>query len=208
MFCWRGKFFGIVAVALLLALFVLACGTERRTIPGATESPKASVTSTPEPTLTPEQRVTQTPIPPTQPPTPTPTQIKKKWADAKIAPATFEDVVGAIDVAYQNHPDANEVHPFGSTHPMTREGLNIGLNICQYGLPEDQGYPKLIESGRSIACMGIAQNMYEIYRLTGYEEFYQAAVNAANYFLTEFPHRRQQLDDALRFAFGESLPQE
>lgn len=157
-----------------------------------TQKPPATETIAPTPTPSPES----TPTPePTKPPL-------KKLSEAEFAPTTFEAVLASVDNAFELHPDVGELHFMGGDTPLTRENFNRNLEGCKSG---DQSNPYPV-TGRISGCFNLTERLYYIYREKGYAEFYQASVNAANYFLTELPQWKTEFDERLKISIQDSSP--
>ena len=72
------------------------------------------------------------------------------------------------------------------------------MRNCQFGTPEFLG----VIADSITGCTFLIHSLYVIYRESGYEEFYNAALDTYRYALTEFPSRRADVDKILT-AFGE-----
>jgi hypothetical protein len=109
--------------------------------------------------------------------------------------------------AYKAHPDIAQLRVFKDDRPITRESQGLNLASCESGLPNDAARgPEYVETGRLITCAQLAANYYSVYQQTGYEEAYQVALSAANYFLTEVPQRRSDLDKLLQEKIQDTAP--
>lgn len=190
----KAKIAAIVALGSAAAL--AACGGksegEVKTTPTQpANSPVATKTIT-----IPTEVSTEAPtIEPTKPPI-------KKLAEAEFAPTTFEVVLASVDNAFELYPDAGELHFMGGDTPLTRENFNRNLELCKSG---DQSNPYPV-TGRISGCLNLTERLYYIYREKGYAEFYQASVNAANYFLTELPQWKSKFDESLNISIQDSSP--
>lgn len=162
--------------------------------PNNSPSPKPEVT-TPVVTQAPQE-------------TPKPTEVAqfvpKKLSEAEFTVTDFDTAVQSLNTAYTNHPEAENIHPLGSDSVASSEGLKKTAEICRDGDPSNP--PKFVLTDRLGACSGMTTILYDVYRQTHYEEFYNAAVSWANYFLTELPESQSKFDDLLRPWINDSSP--
>lgn len=190
----RAKVAAIVALGGAAAL--AACGGKGEKADNPAETP----TTGPSPTRTVEPTPTPTAIP-TIEPTPEPTRfVPKKLSEAEYIHTDYETVLdslignSATDTkgVFELHPDANNVVDDGGNQ-LTQGRLENNLSRCQSGGDD----PRTIELDRTHGCSSLTYRALVIYQKTGYEEFYQLAVNSANYLLTELPQRQAEFDALL-----------
>ena len=73
---------------------------------------------------------------------------------------------------------------------------------CKSGNPNISN----VEVGRYIGCNNLTAHSFDIYAQTGYEEFYDLAIKAANYYLTEHPENRAKFDNDLNQSIQQTSP--
>jgi len=151
-----------------------AAPTKVQPSPSAEATATAAKIATPTPEATPRQL--------------TPEEAKP-LISTEFAPTDFETVKKSIDSAF-GHPDA--------------------VNFLLRGpFPEDKAYLySLLDSSRddvserAVACGILIARLYEVYYLTDYGDFYDAALNVYRFALTESPDKRDDLLFVLKTEFG------
>lgn len=186
--------------AVVLPVVAAACGG------GSAKSEKTvdvAQTQTAVPTIGSEvlggEHITPIPTPkaeaPTVAPTATAEAVQKKLSEAKFKPTTFDELVKAVDLAYEKHPDIADVE-FLFAPGKTRKDLQITLDLCRDKLgPEKMG-----------PCAALVSIMYNAYDKTGYQESYDAAVQAADYILTVLPGSGERLASFLQPQINQEPP--
>lgn len=196
---------GVLATASLAA--VAACGgggsadnpTQTDTSPDATPGNTLVVTATPggTPEVTEVPKVNETE-------TPEPTTAIKKLADAQYVPTDFATVLSSFNAAYDVHPDVEQLHYKGGTAPLSRDNFANNLSTCEIGDPSLGA--KFFDIERLNGCRSLTAKCIDIYQQTGYIEFYETAVDAANFYRTQYPNNIAKFDEDLQKVIGESSP--
>lgn len=190
--------FLIIASASAVAGLLEACGAKgksKEVTPVKTKTPGSTPTVAPTPTVEPAPTVE-----PTKPPI-------KKLSEAQFTPtSSLNKVISLIDSGFRDHPDVAELHYLGGDTPQTRDSFDKVMEVCQFGDPGSPIYPAGIEIDRTGACSGLTGRLYAIYITKGYPEFYEAALEVTNYFLTELPHRKADFDKKLQIAIQDISP--
>ena len=194
----RGFLVGAGATLVGLGTAAMCGGAEKKANPVQTPPGLGKATRVPQ---TPTQEATATLVPPTE----TPKPKLKRLAEAPFKPTTFNDMVKSIDDAYVAHTDIAQVGVFGGSS-VSRESQDNNINFCHNGDPAHYSNPKLVPTDRMISCANMTDIWMDIYRQTGYEELYQAAVDTANYFLTELPGKKADFDGLLDSVIHDSSP--
>jgi hypothetical protein len=186
-------------VPAVLALGAIAAGVGC----GGSSSDTAttrSETGTPYVTAMATQTVEVTPSPV---PTETEKPVLKKLSEATFKPTTFDELMQSFNTALENHKDlvprtlhANWINP--EAGPITEKDLNDSLNACQNGGADFTYWIS--------GCGGTASFLYELYKVTNYSEAYHTAVDAANYFLTQFPDKKGKFDGYLKGTIKDVSP--
>jgi len=101
----------------------------------------------------------------------------------------------------QVYSDAYTAHPDAATVPVLEGGemfpvnyADNNLNICQFGSPPFGDIPVVRGGG----CMSLTWGLLSIYGVTGYGEFYQAAVTAWNFARTTVPTEQATMEGNIR----------
>ncbi len=113
----------------------------------------------------------------------------KSILNAEFKPTTEAEVKSAIDAAYAAHPEADGFSYKGSTFP--RQYIDNNWQNCQKGLPGDAGVPKLLAEDRVVGCSNDVAALFDFYKQTGDELFYQAALSVYRNAWTELPQDKR-----------------
>lgn len=184
-----------------LAYGTVACGgaDTSSSTPDDIKSPTASVLQIESPT--PDPRIT--PVP-TEAPTPEATPFQPKaLSDAKFVPTSIDSLTESFNKAIDAHPEFTSVTPEGH-QPVTKEGMRNNVDRCENGVPGDTTPTWIIKLNQ---CSALVYTSSIVYKQLGYEEFYQVAVDAANYFNTELPEKKELFDNSIQTFAHETSPQ-
>lgn len=129
---------------------------------------------------------------PAQTPAPTPSgrhRLKpdeaKKLLSAGFSAVTLETVGQSIDEAFEKHPDASRFMSQGLI--LTREKLDLEYRICGSRPEGGSTDSTLLACSTLGGCARLTRILYDYYMQSGYEEFYQAALNVYNFVGTSLP---------------------
>lgn len=129
---------------------------------------------------------------PAQTPAPTPSgrhRLKpdeaKELLSAGFSAVTFEAVGQSIDEAFEKHPDASRFVSQGLN--LTREKLDLEYRICGSRPEGGSTDTTLLACSTLGGCARLTRILYDYYVQSGYEEFYEAALNVYNYVGTALP---------------------
>ncbi len=109
----------------------------------------------------------------------------KKLLSAGFSAVTFEAVGQSIDEAFEKHPDASRFVSQGLV--LTREKLDLEYRICGSRPQGGSTDSTLLACSTLGGCARLARILYDYYMQSGYEEFYQAALNVYNFVGTSLP---------------------
>mgnify|MGYP001617336356 FL=1 len=176
--------FGYLAAGAAGATVVLeACGggkSKKPSNPAETPiigpSPTRTLEPSPNPTIVPTEAPT---VEPTKPPL-------KKLSEAEFVPTDFPTALKSINDAYEIHKDANEIRALTDINPA--------IEHCEKG---DPSRPAFKEVDMLTGCGNLTLITFYIYQQKNYPEFYQAAVDIANYYLTQRPENKSRFDEFL-----------
>jgi len=104
---------------------------------------------------------------------------------AEFTAITLDAVRASMDSALAKHPDAARFISQGLIIP--RDKLDLDLRICG-SRPEGSTDSTLLACSTLGGCARLTRILYEYYMQSGYEEFYQAALNVYNYVGTALPN--------------------
>ena len=109
----------------------------------------------------------------------------RKLLSAGFSAVTFEAVGQSIDEAFEKHPDASRFMSQGLI--LTREKLDLEYRICGSRPEGGSTDSSLLACSTLGGCARLARILYDYYVQSGYEEFYEAALNVYNYVGTALP---------------------
>lgn len=109
----------------------------------------------------------------------------RKLLSAGFNAVTFEAVGQSIDDAFEKHPDAKRFLSQGLI--LTREKLDLEYRICGSRPEGGSTDSTLLACSTLGGCARLARILYDYYMQSGYEEFYQAALNVYNFVGTSLP---------------------
>lgn len=157
--------------------------------PAVAQEPSSSPESSADATAPAETAVAGQPA---QTPAPTPSgrhRLKpdeaKKLLSAGFSAVTFEAVGQSIDEAFEKHPDASRFMSQGLI--LAREKLDLEYRICGSRPEGGSTDSTLLACSTLGGCARLTRILYDYYVQSGYEEFYQAALNVYNFVGTSLP---------------------
>ena len=158
--------------------------------PAAVVQPSSSLVPSPDATESTDPAAAGEP---TQRPAPTPSgphRLKpdeaRRLLSAGFSAITFEAVGQSIDEAFEKHPDASRFMSQGLI--LTREKLDLEYRICGSRPEGGSTDSTLLACSTLGGCARLARILYDYYMQSGYEEFYQAALNVYNFVGTSLPN--------------------
>ena len=185
----------VVGGVALLTLAAAACkggqGQEVGTTPtqpANTPNPTETIapTSTPSPELTSASEPTKPPI--------------KKLSEAEIVPTDYQTLYDSLldpqKGALVLHPDYTQIYFRDSEVPLSREYFTNNLEFCKNGNPTE----------RTQGCEKLTLFSYYLYSEKGWEEFYDVAVNAANYHNATNSGNQAKFDELLSQNIQQTSP--
>jgi protein SCO1/2 len=108
---------------------------------------------------------------------------------APFAAVTLDDVKESIASAFERHPDAARFASQGLI--PGRERLDLEVRICGSRPEQAPTDSSLLACSTLGGCARLARILYDFYIQSGYEEFYQAALNVYNYVGTSLPNEAE-----------------
>jgi hypothetical protein len=109
----------------------------------------------------------------------------KKLLSAPFSAVTIGEVKESIEIAFERHPEALRFMSQGLI--PTREKLDLELRICGSRPEGGSTDSSLLACSTLGGCARLTRTLYDFYIQSGYEEFYQAALNVYNFVGTSLP---------------------
>jgi hypothetical protein len=97
----------------------------------------------------------------------------------------MDTVKQSIDAAFEKHPDASRFLSQGLV--LGREKLDLELRICGSRPEGGSTDSTLLACSTLGGCARLTRILYDYYVQSGYEEFFEAALNVYNYVGTALP---------------------
>jgi protein SCO1/2 len=153
---------------------------------GEPSSPTEPSVGAAAPSLTPAaEEPAETPAPTRAGPHRLKPEEAQKLISGGFAAVTFEEVGQSIDEAFDKRPDAARFMSQGLI--LTREKLDLEYRICGSRPEGGSTDSTLLACSTLGGCARLARILYDYYMQSGYEEFYQAALNVYNFVGTSLP---------------------
>ena len=191
-----------LAVAGIGAVVAGALGARELLSSGNGEGKAAVVKSpTAEPTNKPPATETIAPTATVEPtPSPEPTRfVPKKLSEAEYVPTNYQTVLESLtgeNGALELHPDYNKIYYSTNEVPLSREHFMNNLEFLGSGNPTEG-----LIGGSNLVTIA-----FYVYAEKEYQEFYDVAVKATNYFLTQYPENKAKFDEFLSQEIQQTSP--
>ena len=104
---------------------------------------------------------------------------------ADFSAVSMDTVKQSIDAAFEKHPDASRFLSQGLV--LGREKLDLELRICGSRPEGGSTDSTLLACSTLGGCARLTRILYDYYVQSGYEEFFEAALNVYNYVGTALP---------------------
>ena len=176
----------VYSLVALGSLAAAACGgAGAKTENGDISSPTA--TAKVEPTVK---------IEPTAIPTETP-RVIKTILDQPVVNVSMSSIREVAESFYATHPGAiNLTTTFSPSRPYSKGDLELDLKSCEKG-DSPGADARTIAAEREGGCINAIKMIYDGYKTQGLEGLWQIALGVRNYFVTQYPERRERFESNL-----------